>query len=101
MTPNVELLASYWTISGGLPHTDREYSPYDFKDRVEAAARAGFQGFGIWHADLDQVRQKYSLREMKGILDDNGIRHVELEFLTDWFLEGDRRKQSDIRKQSL
>ena len=101
MDNGIELLASYWTISGGFPHTDREYSPYDFKDRVETAARAGFRGFGIWHADLERVRQKYSLREMRRILDDNGIRHVELEFLTDWFLEGERKKQSDIRKRSL
>jgi len=101
MPNNVELLASYWTISGGLPHTDREYSPYDFKDRVEAVSRAGFRGFGIWHSDLDHVREKYSLREMKQILDDNGIRHVELEFLGDWFLDGERKKQSDIRKREL
>ncbi len=101
MTTQVELLASYWTISGGLPHADREYSPYDFKDRVEAVSRAGFRGFGIWHSDLDHVREKYSLREMKQILDDNGIRHVELEFLGDWFLDGERKKQSDIRKQKL
>jgi len=101
MTDDVELLASYWTISGGVPHTDREYSPYDFKDRVEAASRAGFRGFGIWHADLDHVREKYSLREMKQILDDHGIRHVELEFLGDWFLDGERKKQSDIRKRKL
>ncbi len=101
MTDQVELLASYWTISGGLPHTDREYSPYDFKDRVEAVSRAGFRGFGIWHADLDHLRETYSLQEMKQILDDNGILHVELEFLGDWFLEGERKKQSDIRKQKL
>ena len=45
MKQNVELLASYWTIAGGaMPHTDKEYSPFDFKDRVEAAARAGFKG---------------------------------------------------------
>jgi len=101
MTPGVELLASYWTISAGLPHTDREYSPFDFRDRVESAARAGFKGFGIWHADLEYVLEKYSLREMKRILDDNGIRHVELEFLSDWFLEGERKKASDIRRQKL
>jgi sugar phosphate isomerase/epimerase len=98
---NVDLLASYWTISGAHPHTDHEYSPYDFKDRAEAVARAGFRGFGIWHADLEHVRKKYSLREMRRILDDNGIRHVELEFLMDWFLDGERKKQSDIRKRML
>jgi hypothetical protein len=47
MQRNVELLASYWTISCALPHTAREYSPFDFRDRVESAARAGFTGFGI------------------------------------------------------
>jgi sugar phosphate isomerase/epimerase len=98
---NVDLLASYWTISCGLPHTDKEYSPFDFRDRVESAARAGFTGFGIWHADLEHVLRKHTLREMKQILDDNGIKHVELEFLTDWFLNGERKKQSDICKALL
>jgi sugar phosphate isomerase/epimerase len=101
MTPDVELLASYWTISAGHPHTDREYSPFDFRDRVESAARAGFKGFGIWHADLEHVLEKYSLKEMKRILVDNGIRHLELEFLTDWFLDGEKKKLSDIRKIKL
>jgi len=97
----VDLLASYWTISGGFPHTDREYSPHDFRDRVETVSRAGFRGMGIWHSDLDHVQQKYSLREIKQVLDDNGIRHVELEFLGDWFLDGERKRQSDIRKRKL
>lgn len=99
MTPGVELLASYWTISAGLPHTDREYSPFDFKDRVQSASRAGFKSFGIWHADLEHILEKYSLKEMKQILDDNGIQHVELEFLTDWFLLGNaRRHRTSERK---
>jgi sugar phosphate isomerase/epimerase len=102
MKKDAELLASYWTISGGaLPHTDREYSPFDFKDRVEAAAKAGFKGIGLWHADLEHVLASRSLKEMKQILDDNGIKYVELEFLTDWFLDGERKKKSDIQKKKL
>src|SRR5882762_9018145 len=101
MSPKVDLLASYWTISAGLPHTDKEYSPFDFRDRVESAAKAGFKGFGIWHADLDHVMKTRSLQEMKHILDDNGITHVELEFLTDWFLDGERKKKSDIQRKKL
>jgi sugar phosphate isomerase/epimerase len=101
MKPAVELLASYWTISAGLPHTDREYSPFDFKDRVQSVARAGFKGFGIWHADLDHILERRTLKEMKQILDDNGIKHIELEFLTDWFLDGQRRRNSDTRKHKL
>jgi sugar phosphate isomerase/epimerase len=102
MNRDADLLASYWTISGGaLPHTDREYSPFDFADRVEAAARAGFKGFGLWHADLEHILEHRSLKEMKQVFDDNGIKHIELEFLTDWFLDGERKQHSDQRKQLL
>ena len=101
MNQDVELLASYWTISAGLPHTDREYSLFDFKDRVEAAAKAGFKGFGLWHADLDHILQHRSLKEMKQIFDDNGIKHIELEFLTDWFRDGEKKMKSDCERQKL
>ena len=99
---SVELLGSYWTIAGGaLPHTDREYSPFDFRDRVESCAKAGFKGVGIWHADLAHILETRTLREMKQILDDNGIKYLELEFLTDWFLDGERKKKSDEQRQLL
>jgi len=98
---DVELLASYWTISCGVPHTDPEYSPFDFRERVESAARAGFKGFGIWHADLEHCLKTLTLKEMRKILDDNGIKHVELEFLGDWFLDDERKAHSDVRKKLL
>lgn len=99
---NVELIASYWTLAGrGEPHTDKEYSSFDFKERVEAAAKAGFKGIGIWDADLENTLKTRSLKEMRQILDDNGMKHVELEFLRDWFLEGERKKKSDIEKRKF
>jgi sugar phosphate isomerase/epimerase len=102
MTNNVELLASYWTIAGGaLPHTEKEYSPFDFKDRVQAIAKAGFRGMGIWHSDLAHILERTSLKEMKQTLDDNGLKHLELEFLGDWFMCGEEKKQSDVRKKML
>jgi sugar phosphate isomerase/epimerase len=102
VTQDVELLASYWTLGGGaLPHTDREYSTFDFRDRVEAAARAGFKGIGIWHADLEHTLKKRSLKEMKQILDDNGMKYLEIEFLRDWFLDGEKKRQSDFEKKKL
>jgi len=102
MKRRAELLASYWTIAGGaLPHTDREYSPFDFAERVQAAPRAGFTGLGLWHADLEHILERRSFEEMKQILDDNGIKHLELEFLSDWFLDGERKTRSDIQKQKL
>ena len=42
-----------------------------------------------------------TLKEMKRILDDNGIQHVELEFLNDWFLDSARKAESDSRKKML
>ena len=98
-----ELLASYWTICGGAePHTDQEWSPFGLRERAEAASKAGFTGLGIWHADLLHLRERHSLAEMRRILEDNGIRHLELEFLTDWFLPpGDRRTASDTLRRTL
>jgi len=100
MGTNVELMNLFWTTAGVFPG-DGEISPYDFKDRVEAAARVGFKGIGIWHTDLEHITLHRPLKEMKMILDDNGMKHVELEFLTDWFLDGARKAESDSRKRRL
>ncbi len=96
-----ELTVAYWTIAGTFPGVEPEYSRFDFKLRVEAAARAGFSGMGIWHADLEHILEHRTLKEMKQILDDNGMKFIEVEFLTDWFLDGERKKQSDARKRKL
>ena len=97
-----ELLASYWTICGAAePHSEREYSPFGLRERAASAARAGFTGMGFWHADVAHLRQKHSLSEMKRIFDDHGIRHIELEFLTDWFVDGEKRKASDVTRRML
>jgi sugar phosphate isomerase/epimerase len=90
----------FWTTAGVYPG-DAEISPFDFKDRVEAASRAGFKGIGIWFADLENILRQRTLPEMKTILDDNGIQYLELEFLTDWFLDGHKKAESDRRKRLL
>jgi sugar phosphate isomerase/epimerase len=100
MKHNVELMNLYWTSPGIFPGIG-EISPFDFKDRVEAAARAGFKGIGIWHTELEHCLVHRTLPEMKMILDDNGIKYIELEFLTDWFLDGARKAESDSRKRRL
>lgn len=103
--PDVDLLASYWTITGDVDPggSGQQYSPFDFRDRVEAISKVGFRGMGIWHTDLYHTMESRSLGEMKQILDDNGIAHLELEFLFDWFhREGtEEKKQSDAEKAKL
>jgi sugar phosphate isomerase/epimerase len=97
-----ELLASYWTICGACePHSAQEWSPFSLSARASSASKAGFTGMGIWHADLAHLRERHSLAEMKRIFDDNGIRHIELEFLTDWFVDGEKRKLSDVNRRLM
>ncbi len=100
MTDQVELMNLFWTTAGIFPGAG-EISRFDFRDRVESAARAGFKGIGIWHTDLEHILQQRTLKEMKTILDDNGITYLELEFLTDWFLDDARKIGSDRCKRIL
>lgn len=100
MSRSIELMNLFWTTAGIFPG-EGEISRFDFTDRVEAAAKADFKGIGIWHTDLEHILVDRTLEEMKFILDDNGIEFVELEFLTDWFLDGARKRESDGRKRRL
>ena len=88
-------------LRAGIFPLTAEISPYDFEERVKSAARAGFTGIGLWHTDLEHGLASMSLREMRAILDDNGIRHLEVEFLEDWFLTDGRKVASDRRKKRL
>src|SRR4051794_19490394 len=83
-----DLLCCYWTASGPVEvHVGREWSLFDFADRCAVAAKAGFRGIGLWHADLEHVLETHSLDEMARIMADNGLDLLELEFLMEWFLD--------------
>jgi sugar phosphate isomerase/epimerase len=98
----IELIASYWTIAGDVyPMAPNEISPFPFEKRVEVAARAGYRGLGLLHADLMAVANRLGLKEMRRILDANGIHYVELEFLSDWYAQGPARAESDMVRKDL
>ena len=101
MTQPVQLLGSYWTLAVGADPLGEQRCLHDFRVRVETAARAGFTAMGLWHADIAEVRKKYSYREMKRILDDNGITQIEVEWLLDWFCTDQRRAASDETRKLL
>ena len=105
MGADVDLLGLYWTVSGPVEvHFGREWSLFDLRDRCAQAARVGFSGLGIWHADLEHMLgEGRTLREMRSLFDEYGLRHLELEFLGDWFLDPDdeRRMVSDRTRALL
>jgi len=101
MTQPVQLLGSYWTLAVGADPLGEQRCFHDFRLRVETAAKAGFTAMGFWHADISEIRKKHSFREMKQILDDNGITQVEVEWLLDWFCTGERRAVSDKTRALL
>ena len=90
-TTSPDLIATYWTIAGNvepLGPPEREASPFDFRVRVAAAARAGFCGLGLMESDLRQVRRRYDFPTMAAILADHGMRHLEFEFVVGWLEDG-------------
>ena len=101
MADPVQILGSYWTLAVGAGPSGIQYCPHDFRTRVETAAKAGFTAMGFWHADIAQVRNKHSFKEMKQILAANGIVAIEVEWLLDWFCSDARRKASDETRKLL
>ena len=99
-----DLLALYWTVSGPVEvHVGREWSLFDWRDRCEHAARVGFSGIGLWHADLEHLLETSSLAELREVMDANGLRYLELEFLMEWFLDpaDERRRAADDTRTLL
>ncbi len=100
----LELLGLYWTVSGPVEvHTGREWSLFAWDERSAEARRVGFSGLGLWHADLRHLLETQTLDDLKRVFDDNGLVHLELEFLWDWFLDEDdeRRRASDETRRLL
>jgi sugar phosphate isomerase/epimerase len=99
-----DLIALYWTTSGPVEvHFGREWSLFSLRERCEQAARVGFKGIGLWHADLEHLLETQTLAEMRHVVDEHGLEQLELEFLGDWFLDPDdeRRKTADKTRALL
>jgi sugar phosphate isomerase/epimerase len=100
----VELVGAYWTTAGPTqPHTGQEWSNFDFADRCVQAAEAGMKGIGIWHADVAHILESRDLDDVKTLLDDNGLKYLELEFIWSfWEDEGTaERSESDELRNLL
>ncbi|WP_396331109.1 sugar phosphate isomerase/epimerase family protein [Burkholderia anthina] len=100
-TSDTDLLAAYWTLAGDVDPLRPSISPYSLQARVEAASRAGWRGIGVIHEDLAATIDQVGIDTVKHILEDNGIRHLELEFLVDWYRDGTEREVSDRARRAI
>jgi sugar phosphate isomerase/epimerase len=97
-----DLLASCWTSAGDVvPARNGDVSALTVDERVGAVAKAGYRGFGIAAPDLAVVRATIGYPALAQLLKENGIRHVEVEYLQDWWTRGDRRRASDQVREAL
>lgn len=97
-----DLLATCWTTAGdAAPLRGDERSPIALRERVEAAATAGVRGFGLVYADLLVAERDYGMAGIRSMLRDNGLVHLELELLTDWWADGPRRQRSETVRSKL
>jgi sugar phosphate isomerase/epimerase len=94
-----QLLATCWSSAGDAASDRADLrSPLDLRDRIEAAAAAGFTGFGLLSADLPAAEEKYGLGGIRAMLDDNGIVDLELEGIPYWW---DEARQDHAARRDL
>jgi sugar phosphate isomerase/epimerase len=99
---DIELCATYWTVSGAVyPGAPSEVSPFPLKDRAEVSGRVGWRGMGFVLDDMEASVARYGLPTVRRIFSDNGIRHIELEFLLDWHLDGEKRRAAGVMYDRL
>jgi sugar phosphate isomerase/epimerase len=96
------LLATCWSSAGDAA-SDRDdlRSPLPLRERIEAAAAAGFTGFGLLSADLPAAEEEYGLSGIRAMLADHGIVDLELEGIPYWWDDGPRREESDRVRHAL
>jgi len=84
-----EYVCSSHTISGVMPGNPVA-SRHGFAERVEACAAAGYTGMCLHFRDYAEQRARgFGDGELRAILDAHGMKHVSVEFLTDWFMDGE------------
>jgi sugar phosphate isomerase/epimerase len=97
-----ELLATCWTTAGdAAPSRENWRSPVPLRERIEVAAAAGFTGFGVLAVDLAVAEREHGLAGIRAMLADNGVVHLELEGLPDWWEAGAERARSDALRRFM
>lgn len=81
-----ELIATCWTSAGNIaPLSNPETSPVPLGERLAAIASTGWAGFGLAHDDLVAAKDTIGFSGLKGLINQAGFRHVEVELLNNWW----------------
>jgi sugar phosphate isomerase/epimerase len=94
------IAAAYFTLAGDVvPFASAAPSPFDLRERADAAARAGYVGLGLEASDLAHCIDRHGHAGIRRILRDSGLTYFEVEVLFDWFADGDLRVASDRNRK--
>ena len=89
-----KMVCSSHTISGVMPGGPVP-ARHGFEARVAACAAAGYGGMCLHLRDYRALRQAgMANAQLAAILERHGMREISLEFLLDWFLDGDAGAQA-------
>ncbi len=96
-----ELLATCWTSAGDAAPLRNELSPLPVEDRILALSDGGWSGIGLNAADLRAVHETMGFATFGDLVRDAGLRHVEVELLSDWWESGARKHSADEERAML
>ena len=93
------LVATAWTSAGDTsPIRVPATSPVPIAERVAAVADAGFVGLGLVADDLAAIRASIGFAELRDLIADAGLIHVEIELLERWWIpRGESGHSYDVR----
>jgi sugar phosphate isomerase/epimerase len=94
------LVATAWTSAGDTsPMRSPATSPVPIAERIAAVADAGFTGFGLIADDLRAIRASHGFAELRGMIADAGLDHVEIELIERWWIpRGEPGNSYDVRE---
>lgn len=93
------LVATAWTSAGAVSPTDSPtLSPVPIAERITAVADAGYCGMGLVADDLAAIRDSIGLVQLRDMVADAGLTHLEIELLERWWVpRGEAGHTFDVR----